>query len=167
MPKKQSYNNIFRNFTKTLHGKYLYFHNVILYYIYLMNLSTIETVIVGSGVTLWLKPPNFAEKTSWEQCSFELVWAYLTCFSQMYTKIWNVFFRFLSKLFMRVADFNRNFRFWIKYGGVLIFFNPDKLKNTPDYQTKKLKSPKSALCYGCNLRKIDFFGIFLYLKLLL
>ena len=43
--------NIFGNFTKTFLRESLYLHEVILYYISLINLCTIETVIVGSGVT--------------------------------------------------------------------------------------------------------------------
>ena len=89
--------------------KSLYFHNMILYYISLMNLSTIDTGIVGSGVPFKLKPPNFQEKTSWEHCNFELFWANLTCFSQMYCIISNVFFRFLSKSSMRVGGFWHKF----------------------------------------------------------
>ena len=62
----------------------------------------------------------------------------------MYTKISLVFFRFLSKSSMRVGDLDRNFKLCIKYRAVLIFFYPDKLKNTPDYPSTKSKKSKKC-----------------------
>ena len=78
----------------------------------------------------------------------------------MYTKISLVFFRFLSKSFMRVGDLDRNFKLCIKYRAVLIFFTRINLKIHQIIGLKSQKSPKRALCYNRNLGKIDFLGIY-------